>query len=171
MTDLEKELVEKLVDGTWHGYCDDDKADARREINEQVLPVIRSHTQALVAAAYAAAAKTCLGNVLSEEQMNGEPNLHVGEMCLRLCHERDAVAIRELTPADAARELERRELEARKREHIEQAKEVAAAIQSAVDEEREACAKVIERDKKTQGLARVHLAAAIRARAQAKEKP
>ena len=37
--------------------------------------------------------------------------LHVGEMCLRLCHERDAAAIRKLTPADAARELERRELE------------------------------------------------------------
>lgn len=120
---LEKELVEKLAKASWDAirkfgdgewphdsrrqpYCQ----STYREV-EVLLPTIRSHTQALVAAAFASCAKTCLGNVLSEEQMNGEPNLHVGEMCLRLCHERDAAAIRKLTPADAARELERRELE------------------------------------------------------------
>lgn len=60
-----------------------------------------------VAGVVEACAKACLNNVLSEKQMNEEPNLHIGEMCLRLCHERDAASIRKLTLADAVAEIER----------------------------------------------------------------
>lgn len=102
MKDLEKELVEKLVDGTWHGYCDDDKADARTEITEQVLPLIRSHTQALVAAAYAACA---------EHHPQDDPDKVCKCSCGVVCESwaQWEAHIRSLTPADAARELERRD--------------------------------------------------------------
>ena len=104
MTDLEQK-ARTLVDN-FETSCTGMEPEAH-PLKDELAQRIAVAMQALVAAAYAACAKTCLGNVLSEEQMNGEPNLHVGEMCLRLCHERDAAAIRKLTPADAARELER----------------------------------------------------------------
>ena len=53
--------------------------------------------------------------------------------------------------------------------HVSKAEEIiAAAIQSAVDKEREACAKTAD---SVIGTRRGEIAAAIRARAQAKEKP
>lgn len=108
MTDLEKELVKKLCEcDAKNGYvC---------VLHREVLPLIHSHAQALVAAAYAACADaasqdaqvivTSLGNMESGDATGEELDRAMKaamNIRPRLC---------KLTPADATWELERRELE------------------------------------------------------------
>lgn len=106
MKDLEKELVEKLCEcDAKNGYvC---------VLHREALPLIRSHTQALVAAAYARAT-----NLIAQVRDDYHSNDGPFDMGMRLQMLENEVC--SLTPADAARELERRELEAR----IEQMKKV-----------------------------------------------
>ena len=97
MKDLEKELVEKLCEcDAKNGYvC---------VLHREALPLIRSHTQALVAAAYARAT-----NLIAQVRDDYHSNDGPFDMGMRLQMLENEVC--SLTPADAARELERRELE------------------------------------------------------------
>lgn len=120
MTDLEKELVEKLAIEEQRPFygATQDIADmpievARKRVEVMFMPLIRSHTQALVAAAYARAT-----NLIAQVRDDYHSNDGPFDMGMRLQMLENEVC--SLTPADAARELEQREWEARKREHSEQ---------------------------------------------------
>ena len=102
MTDLEKELVEKLVSAITNNNKDlsFDHLQIRQELHEYGIALIRSHTQALVAAAYAVCAKRIRNyRFLCEEN----------ERRYSLARRIFSQDIDELTPADAVRELERRD--------------------------------------------------------------
>ena len=108
MTDLEKELVEKLAREWLTTHLDPRYANAedvwRPNDVISLASVIRSHANALVAAAYAACADRCLevAKAIFENPSSMQFEAQHGAL---VCEK----AIRSLTPADAAREIERRE--------------------------------------------------------------
>ena len=109
MTDLEKELVEKLAKawvGTeqnpWDLVSEEQRKSWEALCIEGYLPHIRSYTQALVAAAYAACAEH-LPPLPDATLVSCSCGAYFSSRAAWQAH------IRSLTPADAARELDRRE--------------------------------------------------------------
>ncbi|HET7150853.1 MAG TPA: hypothetical protein VFI60_05545 [Candidatus Acidoferrum sp.] len=109
MTDLEKELVEKLAIeeqkpfyGATQDIADMPIEVARKRVEVMFMPLIRSHTQALVAAAYAVCAEQV------DEHTWWPVHCHPDTTAREKGLDELSKRIHSLTPADAARELERR---------------------------------------------------------------